>query len=183
MEVNIMKMLKLTSENLLEYPNILKKVSQLSLDISKHEQVKWLKPMHLKQKDPMKPEDRYYNVGYILSGYYTAYVLLMDFQQPVVNDDIDNREVVGMLITNESETYSNTLSLCFMYVRPVYRGNGYGKELMKKFLATVPSNHNVMLNCFWNNTTAMKFYESCGFNHLRATFIRRGNKKGKKNVH
>lgn len=184
-----MKMIKLTSKNLLKHPEILEQVSQLSLDISKQEEAQWVKPAGLNTKDPMDKDDRYYNAGYILTGYYTAYVLVDDAVfRPInghkVTPNKRNETVVAMLITNDNDSFANTISLHFMYVVPEYRRHGYGKELMKKFLATVPSTHNVMLSCFWNNTNAMKFYEACGFNRLRATFIRRGSKKkGKKNVH
>lgn len=171
-----MKMLKLTAKNLIKYPQILDQISQFSLALDKDEETRWIKPAGLKTKYPMDKDDRYYNVGYILSGYYTAYVLYDTeryFRSHIYN-------VVAMLITNNNDSFANTMSLCYMYVHPQYRRHGYGKELMTKFLDTVPSNHNVLLNCFWNNQAAMKFYAACGFNRLRATFIRRGNKKGKK---
>ena len=165
-----MKMIKLTSKNLLKHQQLLEQVSEMSLDITKNEEKFFISPKKLKQKDPMKPEDRYYNVGHILSGYYTAYVLCGC-------TDGKEEHALAMLITNDNNGYANTVSVSFMYVRPQYRGQGIGRELMEKFLSTIPSNTNVMLNCFWENERARKFYEDSGFNRLRATYIRRGAKK------
>ena len=56
-------------------------------------------------------------------------------------------------------------------VRPDYRGQGYGRQMLEEAIRTIQfrSSKGIMLDVDTNNTNAIGLYRSCGF-EVRATY-------------
>lgn len=168
-----MKLLKLNSKNLLRYPSIIEQISRMSNDLTKSD-TRYERAAGVKRSDKCKTPEKHWNVGDILCGRRTAYVLcgsgMSDHKQ----------HVVAMLLVNDDYGYSNAVRVSYVYVEPEYRRKGVGKELFDKFLSTIPETTTVFLSCYEDNLGAMDFYESVGFHRFRALLLNKGTKKAKK---
>lgn len=81
------------------------------------------------------------------------------------------------LLWNDFEVEQNACYLHRVIIRPIYRGNSYGKELLTelktKFKLEVSE---LRLDCLASNRKLMKFYQENGFTNIGSSNDSNGNK-------
>ena len=72
----------------------------------------------------------------------------------------DNGKLIGYTV---AEKRPDGHELCAIYVLPAYHGQGVGKILMNEASAWLGNESNISVWVFSHNTSAIQFYQKCGF--------------------
>ena len=73
----------------------------------------------------------------------------------------EGSEIVGSLLVKK---YQESYIIQDVFVKPEFRGKGYGKQLLEEIIAFLkPKNRSIFLYVDSDNTIAIKLYTSVGF--------------------